>query len=440
MNIETQTGALDGIELEMVDISDRFEWAIVRYEYPYVDGADLDNQWEKAGSVRIRCYFFDNAGQSTYNDHITLLNNLRGGGEHELLHPKYGVLRGMVESLDVRHDERKRCAEIDFCFVKQGASRIEASQADTIDSIMEGLFPESAAEQDNELRNDLAGFGLDLAEELDSAASLSGQISGISSQSRAVVRQIDSALRQLDAFASEVTQPINSLVATISYGTSIPGRILGTLDRCVERVARLYDGIRKAPSRFLASTKFGLEKIEADLASFLPADRTGTKKLLLKHCRIAASRRLALETADAYGSDQGARRLQQRRGAVKSFDTLGRYTSRPPLDVIPMNVLELEDTLAESRTLLQAAIGEARSMDSLKEMALQLLDSVSTVKQSAERIITVTVDTPTPLHVLCLRYGLPYVDAERIMALNPDLRRPSFVTGAIKIYTSGGAA
>jgi hypothetical protein len=267
------------------------------------------------------------------------------------------------------------------------------------------------------------------------------QVTGVSSQARSFARQIDAALGRLEAYASDVTQPLNSLVATINYATSIPGRILGTVDRCVERVARAYDGINKAPARFLASVQFGLLKISTDLDSFLPADRNGAKSMLLKHLRLASSRRLALEAAYTYAADQAARRVQQGQGTVQAFDSLGRYTPRPPLDVVPMNVLELEGTLASCRTLLQASVSEARSMQSLKDMALQLQESVSGVKATAENVVTITVDGLTPLHVICLQYGLPYTDAERIMALNPGLRNPTFAGGDLLIYIlPGGSA
>jgi prophage DNA circulation protein len=434
MNIETETGSLDGIDLEMVDISDHSESSIVRYEYPYVDGADLENMGLKAGTCKIRCYFYDNEAQSTYNDHIILLNKLKGCGEHELLHPIYGVMKGMVDSVDVRKDDRQRCAEIDISFVKRGIDAIQPSVADTVDAAQEGAFSAGVTEQLAELAADLSGSALDLHVNLDPGKTLLQQASGISSQARAFARQIDKALAGLSAYANGVTDPLNSLTATLTYAANIPGRILGIADHCVERVARLYDGLAKFPARLHASIQFGLAKLTTDLDSMLPADRVGAKAVLLKHVAIAASRRLALETGYIYAADQDARRAQKAQGTTAPFDALGRYTPAAALDAVPMNVLELEDTLADTRALLQVSIDTARGMQSLKEMAQALTDSVSGVKLGAEQLVTVTIPSATPLHLICLQYGLPYSDAERIMALNPDLRDPSFCIGDLLIY------
>lgn len=433
MNVETQTGYLDGIELELVDLADHFESAIVRYEYPYVDGADLENLGQKAGTVKVRCYFWDNAAQSTYNDHITLLNKLKGGGDHELLHPKYGIMRGMVESVDTRHDDRLRTAEVDFSFVKQGLNAIEASSSDAVDGALEGAFSASLDQQGIELAADLAEVGLDIDREFDPGQGLLAQLAWSTPSARSFIRQLDAGLARLSAYADEVTQPINSLTATLSYAANLPGRILGIVDRCLERVARLHDGLARFPARFHASLAFGLAKVATDLDSLLPADRVGAKTVLMKHLQLAASRRLALETGYLYAADQDARRLQQAQPA-SVFDALGRYTPPALLDVQPMNVLELEETLATTRTLLQAGVNAARSMQTLKEMAQALVDSASRVKQGTEQVVTVQVDGATPLQVICLRYGLPYSDAARIMALNPGLRNPSFASGQFLVY------
>ena len=445
---ETKIAYLDNILLQMVDLSDHYEKAIARYDYPYVDGSDLEDMGEKGHTLKIRCYFFDNSGQQTYEDHITLLESLKQKSDFVLLHPSYGALAVKIDSIDVRQDDRLRTAEVDLALVEHGIEALAPGPANAVDAEAEGSFTQGDDEQIAVIALDMSGAttglpdsGLDTAFALDPTKTLLQQITGITSQARAYARQIDSAIGHLEAYVSEVTQPVNSLIATLSYSASIPGRILGTLDRCVERVARLYDGINNFPARFLASVAFGMANLQTDLDSFIPADRTGAKVMILKHLSIAASRRLALETAYAYADDQIARKVQLTQASAPTFDALGNYTPRIPPDQVPMNVVELEDTLAASRALLQASVTAARSMHSLKDMALQLEQTVSGVKATAENIVAITVDGPTPLHVVCLQYGLPYTDADRIMALNPGLRDPSFTSGVLQIYSlPGGAA
>jgi uncharacterized protein (UPF0261 family) len=39
-----------------------------------------------------------------------------------------------------------------------------------------------------------------------------------------------------------------------------------------------------------------------------------------------------------------------------------------------------------------------------------------------------------PLHLVCLRYGLPYTDAERLVKVNKNIQNPNFASGAVSVY------
>jgi hypothetical protein len=98
-----------------------------------------------------------------------------------------------------------------------------------------------------------------------------------------------------------------------------------------------------------------------------------------------------------------------------------------------MNINELESTLAIVRARIEAAIETGRDMDTLKIMAAALLTQVNSVRLEREKMIAVTLDNPMPLHLVCLRYGLPYTDAERLVNVN-NIPQPNFTSGEIKVY------
>lgn len=447
MNIETETGFLDDIELEMVDLSDRFEKSIVKYEYPFVDGADLEDLGQKAGTVKIRCFFFDNAAQSTYNDHIKLLNLLAKKDDFELLHPKYGIFKVKVESMDVRHDERKRTAEVDLCLVKRGFDRIEASMADAVDASAESAFLDGELEQLDEATYDFSLAGFDAKYALNPDLSILSQIKNAGGTLgkrtdflRSYARQLDRQLNSLSATATAITQPVNSLTATITYTTNLPGRIIGIATKAVERVARLYDTAVHAPGRFLANMQFAFVKLISATQGLPAADRPGreARDLIVKHLTIACARRLALETAYVFAADEKERVVARKLEKTPTFDTRGSYLA-PAVPAPIMNARELEESLELARTSLQEAVDSARGMQSLKVQAVQLLTHVSTIKLERDKIVTVTIDCPIPLHLVCLKYGLPYNYAERILSINPQIDNPCGVSGDIQIYTLGGA-
>jgi len=85
------------------------------------------------------------------------------------------------------------------------------------------------------------------------------------------------------------------------------------------------------------------------------------------------------------------------------------------------------------RTRIEAAVEKAREMDSLKIMAAALLTHVNNVRLEREKMVAVILDNPMPLHLVCLKYGLPYTDAERLYKVN-RLQNPNFTSGEVLVY------
>ena len=84
--------------------------------------------------------------------------------------------------------------------------------------------------------------------------------------------------------------------------------------------------------------------------------------------------------------------------------------------------------------MLQEAIDLARSMVALRAMALALLNHVNRIKLDRENMVAVELDNPMPLHLICLRYGLPYGAAERLLAVNTTVINPNQTAGEVLVY------
>lgn len=435
-------GYLDNIPLEMETLDDRFDNSIVRYEYPYVDGADLDNLGLKARTIKVRCHFWDEGDHRTYDNHVTLIDYLKKKTGFELLHPEHGLLNVQVESVDIHYDDSESAVTVDISFVEDGFAGTWPAPAADVTSSVESSFLASVDEQLTQAESDLNDTGLDTVQELAEGTPILSQLKRASAYDRQVAGEIDGYITRLNNIGSEIPQPVNSLTATINFATTLPGRLIGTLTRCVERVARTHDALLTNPGRFIASLDAAFTRLIA-AADSLSGNRTAAgnaaRTILVRHLTIACAQRHGLEAAYCYAEDETSRQLVRRAEKAPSFDSLGRHiapTAAPPL----MNARDLEESLARVRTRLQEGVAVARSLESLKEMALALQEHVSTVKLEVERIVTVEIDGVLPLHILCLRYGLPYNYAERIRTLNPDLANPSFVTGSVRIYALPGVS
>jgi prophage DNA circulation protein len=423
MAIDTAT--IDGISLEFEHLDDTFEKAIIRHEFPFRNGALLEDMGQKARVIKLRCYFWDNGDHLTYDAHIALINHLEGTGLSEFIHPRYGIVKGCVEQVSVRHDDRIRTAEIDLTFVENFRTAIQASYVADVQAAVEEAYAAGIDEQMDEFRADMqAALGSEAISivgiELDPAMGIVEQLQGVSLTARNWLKTVDTYVDTLEGTLDTIANPANGIVAAISFTTTLPGRVIGSAARCVERYAVLYDSLRNAPERFLESLENGYRQLEAAFEGFS------------KTTRIAGASHCAMTAAEMYKTDEQSRAVQKKIESARPFDAMGNY--RAPAEITaPMTAVELERTLATVRGYIQDAIDVARGGDSLKAMALQMLTHVNTVKLQRESIVQIRQDNPVPLHLFCLQQGLPYQAADRLMAIN-TIRKPNETSGTVNCY------
>lgn len=429
---DTWTANIDGFPLVMETIEDSIEKSIARYEFPYRDGALLEDMGRKARVVKIKCYFYD----ASYEKHIEFLKHLDSKDLFELTHPKYGILKGRIEAVSVRHDDKIRAAETDITFVEslpapepRHAPSVEQSVENKIEAGQKqagAAFLESAKKA--------VGKAADaLSRTLDPKTGILAQFNDITGDARAFVTQVDSLVTTLEGSLNTIANPVNSLIGTISYAADLPGRVTGTVARTMERYSILYDSLKNSPVRFVQSFRNGMAKLKDSLPK---SSKNSAKQAAIDAIRtqmqIAAAQRLALDLAYIYKDDETARQKQKGLENTKSFDVRGNYIKTELPDPI-LTVGDIEKSVADVRAEIQTAVEAERSMESLKDTARQLLFHVNTIKLEREKIRTVELDNSMPLHLVCLRYGLPYAYAERIHAINA-IQNPSFVSGQVSIY------
>lgn len=411
---------IDDFILECQTIEDGFGKAIARYEYPYRDGAALEDMGQTARVIRLRCYWLED----NYQAHFDFLAHLKSRELFELSHPKYGLLTGCVESVMVRHDDRQETAEVDISFIEDLASQESAPAYQDVRSASEQSFQEGQQElMDAFAVQARAAVGSEagaiLAKEMDPELGILEQFSKLGAQTRAWIKSVEVFVTQLQAEAAAVANPANSLLTAIDYGAQLPGRVIGPLADTVERYARLHDSIRSAPERYLRNLQESIDDL---------AGRAAFDGLV----RAAGAQRLSLEAAAIYADDEALRDRQRRREqAGGAFDILGNYLA--PETATVMTVRELESSLAFVRAALQAVLDVDRTLQSIKAMACQLLQHVSEVKLERDRLVRIQLDNPMPLHLVCLMRGLPYAYAERILAVN-HIAQPNFTGGQIDVY------
>ena len=415
---------LDGYDLEIETLDDRFENAIVRHEFPKTAGALLENMGQKARSVSIRCYFWDHGDHMTYADHVDFINHLKSTELSELVHPQYGSIKGMIETFSVRHDDRDMTAEVDITFIEELRGTTAGIEYEDVEAAVEEAVVNSQEEQMDafaaEVRAELGAESVGILEQVvDPAQGIYTQFQGYSQRAKNYLKKVDTFVATVEGTLLDVANPANGIISTINYGTNLPGRVIGSLARCIERYVAMNDSIKGAPSRFLGN----LEQAMLDLES---------KAGFGKHLHAGFSIQAAQTIAGVYKADEASRQQVRKSETTVSFDTQGNYRATAATEPI-LTINELEASLAKLRTMLQTAIDENRSMESLKAMAGSLLSHINTIKLERDRIITVLLDNPMPLHLVCHRYGLNYNYAARIASIN-RIKNPNFTSGEVQIY------
>jgi len=422
---------VNGFDLAIETTDDNWDKSIVRHEYPYKNGALLEDMGQKARCLKFRCYFWDDgADYATYDDHHDFLDHLDDMEIIELVHPKYGPLRGSIESVAVHHDDRNRMAQIDISFVEGLIEDTDDTAHEDVEASGEEAYNDSIADQQQEFAGDVKSvLGTEsssiLNKVLDPALGIVAQFNAVSMKARNYLKTVETYVGTLEATLNTISNPANSLTSMLNYGTNLPGRVIGSITRCVERYALLFESQQTAPARFVDSMVTGLAALSVASGDFA------------KTTTIAAASHTALQTAYLYKQDESVRTAQKRSEGKPVFDTLGNYT--PPelsaTDIQPMTVRELETSLATVRGMLQDAINLSRQSTSLKKQALQLQTHVNTIKLEREKIIKTQLDNPMPLHLVCLKYGLPYGAADRLLMIN-EIRNPNEVSGEVSVYVS----
>lgn len=431
---ERYPAKINGFPLECETIDDTFTKAIIEHEIPYKDGALLEDMGLKARQLKLRCYFLND----NYETHYRFLDSLKNNVSLSYIsHPVYGIITGKIKHVVVRHDDSIDCATVDIDFVQELSADIKAKvQGDPRGDAAEA-YKATIDEMQGEFADDSeAAFGADGRSLMQKAIAAQGkiadQVSGLTAPLRAFVNNIDNCIQLFEGTVAGITAPAYSLVNTVSFAASIPGRVSSSVMNLMEAKAVLFDTLKDSPSRLMDAFKTASGEITDALDDLLD-EGDPLLAMMKKQVAAAASMTAAVHLAEIYGADEDNRGELEQAEQEPGFNDNGELIRGEPLPDV-LTITEIEQSLADARGMLQSAIDMGRGMPSLKKTALALLDHVGNIKLQYDRIVTVDVEQEAHLFLVLFRYGLPYTAAERVMKINPQIKNPNFVMGAVRLY------
>lgn len=426
--------------LDIIDISDSIERALIVHELPYRNGAVLEDLGSKARIVSVNCAFYAGAAlrinplhgiTPSYSAHFLFLKDIQEETALELHHPKYRMMKGKVRNINIINNARDEYAEVRFEFVEQ-----------TVDVAVVPAFEVTAAVSDA-FRN-AQGFSLSaikdsvkasldastavevLDQVIDFTQDMADQVTNVSNATREYIKGVDIVVNKFDTILKNIEQPAKSILGTIEYTSDLPGRLLYSVAQTTERYQQLYAGIESTPVTYVSSFVGGMTAMQSAFQGYVE------ETLAVDQIKAMTAQWSCIMAARVLRTDEDSRDLLRQKEKERAFDKDGKLvgiTIRPNI----MTTTDLERILYDTKIAAQESIDASRDNRGLKDEINALQDFVNTTKLERLRIKTIDVSN-TPLHVICLQNKLNYETAERILKLNPGIKNPTFVDGSVDIY------
>lgn len=432
--------------LALVNVTSDLTRAVSVQEIVDANGAYLDDLGANSERIRFRAAFLgsEDLGNTkedfpSVEDGLKLFQYFKKNGPTlYFVHPSEGPISGRINNISKTEADEVDAIFLDFSFIEEGIKPLPQIEVDVIAEAERGFRKTIEDETANfgALITDLFGAeGSDLlALDLDPELSILDQVGSFSKGVRDFARSIDEQVGLLEGTLNTITNPANSLIAVIDYGTGLPARVLGSIAAVGERYKEAYNSLLNAPSKFVESMKQGLEDLES---VFSGAETESSLKAV-------NSQNLALGTAAAYEQDQKSRLAMKKIEANENFDTEGNLLQRNEDFEEIENIVQIERSLSSVRESMQAAIdgnrdkaqsgGTDGEVQGLKITSEALLFHVVKTKAEIDRIQTVEVSTGTrPFHLLLNSKGQDYNKAERSLSLQ-DIKNPTFAEGTVLYY------
>lgn len=403
--------------LKLISIGDEISHAIAETQYPYKNGADLEDMGVNAELLRFSCVLTND----DYKENYQALRNWflsYFATPIELIHPDHGTLNGYPQNVSFNNDRRKRFAQFDFEF------KIAGIQPDIQD------FTDPTEVCDEEAKAVNVEVQAALAEEMQRAGvpdvpgddwSLLDYWGAMGDAARSFASGVSGALGRIQGVIETVKAPLDALNTTIDYVDSLSGSLTGSLQRFCDSLTALG---RKAGSS--SGTSVLASIFTERLASFIDTP------VYASLATIAAST-LACETARQISEDEVKMGESIAAESVVSDDAVGKPIAADTIEPFIMTPETLENSLAAVREFINRVLPVSKSPGRLKKMAATLTESILKLKMEYMTTRTVKVEYETPLHKILLDNGLNYKAAERVCALN-NVKNPTFMKGEVLVY------
>ncbi|MFW5398374.1 DNA circularization N-terminal domain-containing protein [Yersinia sp. 1252 StPb PI] len=412
-----------GVRFDVVNARDSWSRDIAQHEYPYIDGADVQDMGRKARNIRLSALFWGDDYDSRLQSFIAALDK-RGAGE--LIHPIYGSMPNMqVIECQVGHDAEN----VDYCTVelvflesKTGnpffSQDYPTAQADVIFNQVQSLMDAEQSLMDNALAPLRDAKKLMSKSKALASAALNmllifrGEITGFVGSTTDFVQYPGAFMSDLQSAVSLTSQNATSSGSSVSAASAI-SQTNATMSDWGESHRQLTE-IANLPTALVSGEKTAPVDMPAGVSVADIAE-------LIAMVTIVVAGELAQDAADIFSNEDINSLLSPTEIERIANDT--RQFIQAAIDQHRDQYADATQEVSSSPTAL--GIAWQPVVEGLKDIALAVQQLAANMITTRPPLIQRRVDSVSNLHLVAHRWYGDYRRAVELQRLNPQLRNPN---------------
>lgn len=422
-----------GVRFDVVNARDSWSRDIAQHEYPYIDGADVQDMGRKARNIRLSALFWGDDYDSRLQSFIAELDK-RGAGE--LIHPIYGSMPNMqVIECQVGHDAEN----VDYCTVelvflesKTGnpffSQDYPTAQADVIFNQVQSLMDAEQSLMDNALAPLRDAKKLMSKSKALASAALNmllifrGEITGFVGSTTDFVQYPGAFMSDLQSAVSLTSQNATSSGSSVSAASAI-SQTNATMSDWGESHRQLTE-IANLPTALVSGEKTAPVDMPAGVSVADVAE-------LIAMVTIVVAGELALDAADIF-SNEDINSLLLSPTEIERIANDTRQFIQTAIDQHRAQYADATQEVSSSPTAL--GIAWQPVVEGLKDIALAVQQLAANMITTRPPLIQRRVDSVSNLHLVAHRWYGDYRRAVELQRLNPQLRNPNNLQPGDMLY------
>jgi prophage DNA circulation protein len=430
-----QDASWRGVRFDVIRERTTRQRALSRHEYPYQDGADLEDMGARERRFSITAVFWGDDYDTRLQAFIKVLDQ---AGIGELIHPVYGSIpKAQLEDYVVSHEAEN----VDSCEVELHFA--EATPANPF------FIKQTAAQQAGSVSASATSA------QTSAFATFAAQISSIASTARGIIGRVQSLRNVMNytmstiqgdvqgvvgaaldviefplTFTSNVTSFVSAIASLPSFAVGSIMTDWNSLTAQMSNIAGLPSGINGGTATVSSASgpvSIGLTTVSASTPA--TGDTASTSTAPVAATAITAAGANPGDVAFVTAAVQLVVTLQI---ASTASDILSDEASQPTL-----SPTDIEQIVNDTRTSINTAIAQQRNLfdlttsrpvtEPLKDIALAIQTAAIAVIDQQPPLTTKTVNAVSNLTLLAFWWYGDYTRATELARLNPSIRNPNFV-------------